>query len=105
MLVPRAFDDRELAELALGELRMAAADKPTVCIYLFEMIADVGEALAGSGRDRHLIVQASLLVLDAEHAGLPEHELHRLRQAFTARFARHRPEDAVNRSADVQSTP
>ena len=51
LLMPQAFTDAELAELAIGELRLAAADKPTVCIYLFEMIADVGEALAGNGRD------------------------------------------------------
>ena len=43
--MPHALTDQELAELAIGELRLAAADKPTVCIYLFEMIADVSEAV------------------------------------------------------------
>ena len=86
LLMPQAFTDAELAELAIGELRLAAADKPTVCIYLFEMIADVGEALAGNGRDAQLIEQATLLLGDAAHAGMPAHEVRRVREAYAARF-------------------
>ena len=94
--MPQAFTDRELAELAIGELRLAAADKPTVCIYLFEMIDDVSEALVGSGRDVELLHQASLLVLDAEHVGMADHELQRVRQAYADRFA-HASSDQADR--------
>jgi uncharacterized membrane protein len=87
LLMPHALTDRELAELAIGELRLAAADKPTVCTYLFEMIADVSEAVAGNGRQAELVHQASLLVRDAEHAGMADHELHQVRDAYAARFA------------------
>ena len=52
LLMPEAFTDKQLAELAIGELRLAAADDPTVCIYIFEMIADVAEATSGSGPGR-----------------------------------------------------
>ena len=86
LLMPQAFTDAELAELAIGELRLAAADKPTVCIYLFEMIADVREALGGNGRDVELVHQATLLRTDAEHADMPDHELRRVRDAFSVRF-------------------
>lgn len=86
LLMPQALTDRELARLAIGELRLAAADKPTVCIYLIEMIADVVEAIGPNGRDKDLRHQAALLVEDAAHAGMPDHELHSLRSAYTARF-------------------
>ncbi len=94
LLMPQAFTDAELAELAIGELRLAAADKPTVCIYLFEMIADVGEALTGNGRDAQLIEQATLLLGDAAHAGMPAHEVRRVREAYVARFGAP-PEDGA----------
>ncbi|MGI9029658.1 MAG: DUF2254 domain-containing protein [Ilumatobacteraceae bacterium] len=86
LLMPQALTDRTLAELAFGELRMAAADKPAVCIYLFEMIADVSEAIHGNDRDLPLVEQAALLLVNAERAGMPDHEMQRVRNAYTARF-------------------
>ena len=78
--------DHELAELAIGELRIAAADKPTVCVYLFEMIADVRAAIHGDDRVVPLVEQAALLLVNAERAGMPDHETQRVREAYTARF-------------------
>ena len=43
---PGTIGSPRVSRLALGELRLAAADKPTVCIYLFGMIADVSQAIA-----------------------------------------------------------
>ncbi|MGQ0849582.1 MAG: hypothetical protein ACT4OP_10775 [Actinomycetota bacterium] len=78
--------DADLAELAIGELRLAAAGKPTVCVYLFEMIAAVTEAVTGNGRDKDLRHQAALLLRAVEGQDLPAHDLTRIRQAYTARF-------------------
>jgi uncharacterized membrane protein len=86
LLLPHALTDHELAELAIGELRLAAADKPAVCLYLLEMIADVIEAIGPDGRDRDLRRQAALLVVDAAHTGMPDHELREVRHAYAARF-------------------
>ncbi len=86
LLVPEAFTDEQLAELAIGELRLAAADYPTVCVYLFEMIADVAEATGDGDRATTLVEQAPLLMANAEHAGLPDHELQQVRRAFVKRF-------------------
>lgn len=85
LLMPHAFTDEELAQLAIAELRLAAADKPTVCEYLFAMIADVAEA-TGSERAQALVAQALLLLADAEHVGMPAHDLTRVRQACAKRF-------------------
>ena len=86
VLMPQAFTDTELAMLAFGELRLAAADKPTVCVYIFEMIADVSEATSGNGRNEVLVDQAALLLRNAEQADIPDHERQRVRDAYTARF-------------------
>lgn len=71
--------------MAFGELRLAAADKPTVCVCIFEMIADVVEATGGA-RVRSLVPHARLLLANAEHVGMPGHELQRVRTAYVKRF-------------------
>lgn len=91
LLAPHAVSDGALAELALAELRGAAADKPTVCIYLMEMITAVVEAATAHGaadRVRPLLEQAQLLRAQAEAAGGLDHDRDRIDQAcgrlFTA---------------------
>jgi hypothetical protein len=51
------------------------------------MIADVAEATHGSERATKLVDQAALLLVNAEHADLPSHELQRVRQAYAKRFS------------------
>ena len=55
LLTPHPFTDAALAEPAGGELRRAATGEPTVCIYVYETVADIREALAGHGRDAEFV--------------------------------------------------
>ncbi len=89
LLAPHAMTDDELAELAVAELRRDAADRPAVCVYLLEMIADVVDAARSNGaasRVAPFLEQARLLLAAAEAAGGLDHDRRRVRRSFEQRF-------------------
>jgi uncharacterized membrane protein len=95
VLVPEAVSDDDLADLALAELRGAAADKPAVCRYLLAMIADVGEAV-GQHRAEPFTAQAALLLASVEHEDLAVHDRDIVRRDYARRFG---PSEAREKEA------
>lgn len=89
LLAPHSMTDVDLAELAVSELRAAAADQPMVCIYLLEMIAGVIDAAGASGdahRARPLLAQAHLVLEHVDAADIVEPDRHRVRHAHAKLF-------------------
>lgn len=83
--------DVELAELSVAELRRAAADKPTVCVYLLEMISQVVDAARSSGapdRVTPFLDQARLLLAGADAAGGLDHDRRLVRSSYEHRISR-----------------
>ena len=86
--------DDELAELALGELRVASVSQPAVVIYLFEMVEVVDAAARAAGRgerSRPLIEQARWLRDHAVAVITDERD----RAGITTSFARRFEPDAA----------
>lgn len=89
LLAPHSMTDEDLAELALSELRAAAAALPMVSIYLLEMIAGVieaAEADGGADRVRPLLAQAHLVLRHVEAADIVEPDRRRVRHAHAKLF-------------------
>lgn len=89
LLRPELPDHAEVIGLAFDELRIAARDQPTVCIYLLEAIhllcgsGDPDGPVAGQGALRE---QARLVLEGCEAADLLPHDLDRVRSAYEHRF-------------------
>ncbi len=80
----------ELIELAFDEIRLAAAELPTVSIYLLESINLLEHSLAiprRTGVVTALRAQADLVLQACERTGLAAHDLDRIRQVHTKHFA------------------
>ena len=89
LLVPQAMTAEELAELAIGELRVAASSSATVSCYVLGMIADVVEVVGSDDECiAPLVQQARLLLLDVDHADIADHERSRVEDVFARRFGR-----------------
>lgn len=89
LLTPEALTDEELAELAVAELRRAAADMPAVSVYLLEMIAEVVDAARSCGaadRVGPFLDQARLLLAGSEAADLIPEDHAVVRSAYILRF-------------------
>ncbi|MCZ7528800.1 MAG: DUF2254 domain-containing protein [Acidimicrobiia bacterium] len=90
LLITEASRPDELVGLAFDEVRLAAADKPAVCIYLLEALSLLVEALRADGRDAlcdPLLRQAAEVVRGASLASLPEGDVEQVREAYAKRFA------------------
>lgn len=89
LLRPEAQDHAGVVALAFDELRLAARDQPTVCIYLLEAIHLLCESLQSSATRSAigpLRQQARLVVEGCEVADLLPHDLQRVRRAYESRF-------------------
>lgn len=81
--------DEDVAELAMGELRVAAVAQPAVVIYLFEMVEAVAGAARSEGRPERaepFIAQARLLRDVAVRSDVPEYDRGRIAAGFARRF-------------------
>ncbi len=90
LLAPEALTDRELAELAVSELRRAAATMPTVAVYLLEMLAqviDVARSNGAGGRVAPFLEQVRLLVDGSRAAELIPDDHAIVEAAYLRRFA------------------
>jgi uncharacterized membrane protein len=78
----------ELVDLAFGEVRRAATNQPTVCIYLLETMHLMCEAPDTPHREwaDALRREARLVLEGAEHADLLPADLDAVRDAYTKRF-------------------
>lgn len=89
LLRPELPDHAEIVDMAFDELRIAARDQPTVCIYLLEAIHLLCEAqgpdASGPGLDA-LRTQAGLVLEGCESADLLPHDRDRVRSAYAHRF-------------------
>lgn len=89
VLLPEATTHRDLVDLALDEIRLAAQGMPAVCIYLLELISLVETSLGDRGvaeaRDA-LHDQARLIREGAGQADLSAHDRRRIEDAHDRRF-------------------
>ena len=91
LVTPHAMSDADLAELALSELRQVAAEHPAVCLYLFEMIAEVADAAGTAGASQRLepfVGQMRLLEAAVAGSTLLDVDRRRVADACHARFGR-----------------
>lgn len=102
VVTPEVMTNDDVADLAFGELRSAAATYPRVCVYLLEAMSLVIDALAASGaaarRTAPLRRQAELLVSAADEAIAQGHDRATFRAAFDKRFP---PSGAFTEEAPV----
>ncbi len=80
----------DLVNLAFDETRRAAANQPTVCLYLSEALDLLDESLRSSGlesRTAPLQQQARLIIAGCMAAGLLPSDLEMVRRAYATRFA------------------
>jgi len=89
LLVPHATTHDQLVGLAFDEVRIAAAEQPTVLIYLLDVLYQVEQSLT----DRHrpsavdaLRRQADLIWAMNEEAAVPEPDRERVRLAYAQRY-------------------
>ena len=79
----------DLVRLVFDEVRRAAADKPTVCVYLLEALGLTAEALSSvdlPDRTAMLTEQAQLVVAGCERAALLPTDLRTVQRAFPNRL-------------------
>lgn len=79
----------EMISLAFDEVRRAASEQPTVCVYLLEALELLREALIAADlpdRTVALAAQARLVVAGCEEADLLAADLHLVRTAYAKRF-------------------
>jgi uncharacterized membrane protein len=83
-----AYDHRELVEFSFEQLRRAAADDPSVCIYLVESIHLLCESVEHATDDarRALVDQARLVVRGCENGQNLDADVALVREAFRKRF-------------------
>jgi uncharacterized membrane protein len=82
-------DLEELLGLAFDEIRLAAADQPTVCIYLLEALSLLEASLPDEVRSRAvpaIHAHAALVVTTCERARLPLHDVERVREISARHF-------------------
>lgn len=90
LLLPQQHTHDELIRLTFDEIRRAAANQPTVCIYLLEALELLKEALDSAGlgeRTPALVEQATLVVAGCEATEVLPADLRLVRSAFEKRFA------------------
>ncbi len=105
LLTPGRPTHAELVDLTFDEVRRAAADEPSVCVQLLEILWVLHESSASDGltdRCPPLETQADLVLAGAEAADLLPADLGAVRRAHAERFGRrttpagadgHRPPD------------
>lgn len=89
LLLPQQHTHDELIWLTFDEVRRAAADQPTVCIYLLEALELLKEALDAAGlseRTPALVEQAALVVAGCEATEVLAADLRLVQAAFEKRF-------------------
>lgn len=90
VLLPEAATHRNLVDLALDEIRLAARGMPQVCIYLLELIhlveISLGDRSVDSAREA-LRDQAVLIRDGAADADLSDHDRRRIEDAWRVRFS------------------
>ena len=87
VLAQATHDD--LVALAFDETRRAAANQPTVCLYLLEALDLLDESLRAAGlayRSASLHHQARLIVAGCDAAGLLAADLDTVHRAYAKRF-------------------
>jgi uncharacterized membrane protein len=90
LLRPELPGHEDVVTLSFDELRLAARDHPTVCIYLLEAIHLLCVSLDPANTTpatAALHAQAQLIVEGSEASDLLPYDIDRVRQAFTSRFA------------------
>lgn len=89
LLRPESHNHETLVKLAFDEIRRSAAALPAVCLYLFEAIHLLHQALVDVGmadRAKPLRRQAEQLLAGAERADVLPEDLYEVRAAFRVRF-------------------
>ncbi len=89
LLVPHATTHDQLVGLAFDEIRIAAAQQPTVLIYLLDVIHQVEQSLTDHQRPGAVAAlrrQADLIRAMNEEAGVPDPDRERVRVAYASRF-------------------
>ena len=89
LLRPEDHSHETLVELAFDEIRRMATDMPTVCIYLFEALRLLQDAVNDVGlsqRASPLRAQADHVLAGAERADLLPADLQLVRAAYERRF-------------------
>jgi len=90
LVVSRQPTHDELIRLAFAETRRAAADQPTVCIYLLEALALLREPLGrmGLGQRGGALEEEARMVLEGARAAHPiPRDLAAVQRAYDDRFA------------------
>jgi uncharacterized membrane protein len=82
------YTHRELVDLAFEQIRRAAVDDPTVCVYLLEAIHLLCESLDDPTDDarRALTDQAALVVAGCQSGDSIAHDVELVRSAYEKRF-------------------
>ncbi|CAN5358913.1 hypothetical protein BH23ACT3_BH23ACT3_02970 [soil metagenome] len=82
------YDHRELVDFSFEQIRRAAADDPSVCVYLLESIHLLGQSLDHATDDARqaLIDQARLVVRNCENGRNIDADVGLVREAFRRRF-------------------
>jgi len=89
LLRPEDHSHETLVELAFDEIRRMATDMPTVCIYMFEALRLLEEAVKDAGlshRASPVRAQADQVLAGAERAELLPGDLRLVRAAYQRRF-------------------
>ena len=89
LLVPHATTHDQLVGLAFDEIRIAAAQQPTVLIYLLDVLHQVEQSLTDHQRPGAVAAlrrQADLIRAMNEEAGVPDPDRERVRVAYASRF-------------------
>jgi uncharacterized membrane protein len=86
----QALTHAEAVDLGFDEVRLAAADQPTVLIYLLEILEQLVISIDGHDRDdaaAALARQAELITQTVAGSELPEPDRARVYDAYRHRFA------------------
>jgi uncharacterized membrane protein len=89
LVLAKATDQAETVRLAFDELRRAAGDRPTVCVYLLEALGLLCRSTDPGPPDGALQAmreQASLIVDGARNANLLSSDLEQVECAYKVRF-------------------